>query len=176
MVEIYWETITPPCELNAISEGAFYGWPYLNGDNELDPDFGAGKEHLQQTAIAPAFPFPPHNAPIGIHFSAEQDRTALVALHGSWNRTTPDGYKIVALHWDSADNISTSDFMWGFELDGDIVGRPVDISGDGHGGYFVSDDYARVIYRVSPQAINSMPVSSRKFTRRNHLIRRMNCV
>ncbi len=146
----------PPCELNRIERNGFYGWPYLNGNNELDPDIGEGKQHLQQSAIAPAYAFRAHNAPLGIHFSASQARTALVALHGSWNRSTPDGYKVVALHWDEGENISATDFMWGFEQDGDIVGRPVDISGDGQGGYFISDDYARVIYRVSHEQLTSV--------------------
>ena len=72
-----------------------------------------------------------------------------MALHGSWNRTVPDGYKVVRLDWQEDGSIVGTDFLWGFERDGDIVGRPVDIVGDGEGGYFISDDYARVIYRVS---------------------------
>jgi glucose/arabinose dehydrogenase len=139
----------PPCELNRIQAGGFYGWPYLNGNNDLDPDFGAGKEALQATALPPAFDFRAHNAPLGIYFPHGDEKTALVALHGSWNRSTPDGYKVVRLSWQPDGSITASDFMWGFEQDGDIVGRPVDITGDGNGGYFVSDDYARVIYRLS---------------------------
>ena len=34
----------PPCELNRISEGGFYGWPYVNGDRVRDPDLGAGRD------------------------------------------------------------------------------------------------------------------------------------
>jgi len=30
----------PPEEVNHIAEGGFYGWPYLYGDNQPDPDFG----------------------------------------------------------------------------------------------------------------------------------------
>jgi len=145
----------PPCELNLIQAGSFYGWPYLNGDNELDPDFGNGREALRATARPPAFKFPAHNAPLGIHFVRNESlgtdfgRSALVALHGSWNRSQPDGYKVVSLHWDETGAISSRDFLWGFEHDGDIVGRPVDITGDGRGGFFISDDYAGVIYRIS---------------------------
>jgi glucose/arabinose dehydrogenase len=139
----------PVCELNHIVQGGFYGWPYLNGDNRLDPDYGAGHEKLQTTAKPPAHDFAPHNAPLGIHFAQGMERTALVALHGSWNRSTPDGYKVVALHWAEDGSISSRDFLWGFEKDADIIGRPVDISGDNRGGFFISDDYARVIYRVS---------------------------
>jgi glucose/arabinose dehydrogenase len=139
----------PPCELNRIEKGSFYGWPYLNGNNKLDPDFGAGKEAVQAYALPPVFSFRAHNAPLGIYFPHGDDKSALVALHGSWNRSTPDGYRVLKLIWLADDSITSSDFMWGFEQDGDIVGRPVDITGDGAGGYFVSDDYARVIYRLS---------------------------
>jgi glucose/arabinose dehydrogenase len=139
----------PPCELNRVEQGGFYGWPYLNGNNELDPDFGADKQALVATAIPPAFPFPAHNAPLGIHFPERSGKSALVALHGSWNRSIPDGYKVVKLQWHEDGSISSSDFMWGFEVDADIIGRPVDITSDGAGGLFISDDYARVIYRLS---------------------------
>ena len=30
----------PPCELNQIEKGHFYGWPYFYGDNIADPDMG----------------------------------------------------------------------------------------------------------------------------------------
>ena len=151
---------SPPCELNRIQEGGFYGWPYLNGNNDLDPDLGAGKEALQATALPPAFDFRAHNAPLGIYFPPGDEKSALVALHGSWNRSTPDGYKVVKLSWQADGSITSGDFMWGFEEDGDIIGRPVDITSDGSGGYFVSDDYARVIYRLSRGAdMRSAPVN-----------------
>ena len=31
----------PPCELNRIVDGGFYGWPYLNANNVVDPDVGS---------------------------------------------------------------------------------------------------------------------------------------
>jgi glucose/arabinose dehydrogenase len=144
----------PPCELNRIEAGAFYGWPYINGDGVLDPDLGAGREELLKTARSPAHGFRAHTAPLGISFlrdaalPAEYRRSALVALHGSWNRSTPDGYKVVRLHWDDQDNIQESDFLSGFEQDGDIIGRPVDIVEAADGSIFISDDYAGAIYRV----------------------------
>ncbi|MCX2979824.1 oxidoreductase [Halieaceae bacterium IMCC14734] len=143
----------PPCELNLVKDGGFYGWPYLNGDNDPDPDFGHERLDLQARAIPPVLHFPAHNAPLGIHFvnsdSAGWERSALVALHGSWNRSEPDGYKVVALKWDAAGTVSSEDFLWGFEEDGDIIGRPVEIVADGRGGFFISDDYSGSVYRVS---------------------------
>ncbi|MGI9287889.1 MAG: PQQ-dependent sugar dehydrogenase [Pseudomonadales bacterium] len=143
---------TPPCELNLIERGAFYGWPYVNGQNVPDPDLGEGRELQAATAVPPAFEFRAHNAPLGITFlqhKTNAKRTALAALHGSWNRSTPDGYRVVALHWDADGVITTSDFLTGFEEDGDIIGRPVDVVENANGDIFVSDDYAGVIYRIS---------------------------
>lgn len=144
----------PPCELNRIEAGGFYGWPYLNGANVLDPDLGAGKETLRTTAIPPAHAFRAHNAPLGIRFvdaegwPEEYRRSALVALHGSWNRSKPDGYEVVSLHWGDDGTIEERPFLSGFEFEGDIIGRPVDVAQGSDGAVFVSDDYAGAIYRV----------------------------
>jgi glucose/arabinose dehydrogenase len=145
----------PPCELNRIESGGFYGWPYINGDGVLDPDFGKGHEALLKTARSPAHAFRPHNAPLGISFlrgaklPAGYERSALVALHGSWNRSVQDGYKVVALRWREDGVIEESDFLTGFERKGDVIGRPVDIAVGTDGAVYVSDDYAGAIYRVA---------------------------
>ena len=145
----------PPCELNRIVRGGFYGWPYINGFGVLDPDMGKGKEELLRTAISPAFGFRAHNAPLGMHFlrkatmPAGYERAALVALHGSWNRSVPDGYKVVALHWREDGTIESTDFLTGFEQHGNVIGRPVDVAEGPDGAIYISDDYAGVIYRVA---------------------------
>ncbi len=142
----------PPDELNRIQRGAFYGWPFVYGNNLPDPELGKDRELQAATSVPPVFEFKAHNAPLGITFLRHQSnpaRTALAALHGSWNRSTPDGYKVVALHWDANNVISPSDFLSGFDDDGDIIGRPVDVVENAAGDIFVSDDYAGVIYRIS---------------------------
>jgi len=145
----------PPCELNRVEPGGFYGWPYANGDREPDPDFGEGHAAEIESSIPPAHGFASHNAPLGITFvrqsdpPADLDRAALVALHGSWNRTVKDGYKVVSLHWDESGAIEERDFLTGFNLDGDVIGRPVDVAEGPDGAFYVSDDYAGVVYRVA---------------------------
>ncbi len=144
----------PPCELNRIVKGGFYGWPFINGNGHLDPDLGQGREHLLRDAISPAHTFRAHNAPLGIRFlrhnqSVGFDKTALVALHGSWNRSEPDGYKVVALKWQEDGSIEEQDFLTGFQKGGDIIGRPVDVVETLDGTIFVSDDYSGSIYRIS---------------------------
>jgi glucose/arabinose dehydrogenase len=144
----------PPCELNRVVRGGFYGWPYAHGDNQPDPDLGAGREQRIANAIPPVHGFRAHNAPLGITFvrgsrvPQAYRGAALVALHGSWNRTRKDGYKVVSLHWEPRGAIEERDFLVGFEEDEDVIGRPVDVAEGPDGAFYVSDDYAGAIYRV----------------------------
>ena len=144
----------PPCELNRIRAGGFYGWPYANGDRVPDPDLGSGNETLIADSISPVFDFPAHNAPLGIVFLRSPTHrpdmvgAALVALHGSWNRSRKDGYKVVSLQWD-ANGIIAQDFLTGFLLDDDVIGRPAEIAEDHQGNIYISDDFANAVYRVS---------------------------
>lgn len=144
----------PVCELNKVEQDQFYGWPYINGFGDLDPEFGVGQEKRQATSVSPVFGFAAHNAPLGMRFirnakvPEKYKRTALVALHGSWNRSKADGYKVLALHWQDDGSVVSEDFLSGFEKDEDIIGRPVDIAEGPDGCVYVSDDYAGSIYRV----------------------------
>lgn len=154
----------PPCELNRVVPGGDYGWPVANGDRVPDPDFGGGQAERIAASIPPAFDFNPHNAPLGIAFlthptlPAADRGKALVALHGSWNRTAKDGYKVVALRWDGGGRIASEDFVTGF-VDGDAVfGRPVDVvEAPNSGTIFVSDDYAGAIYAIRRQGALAAP-------------------
>jgi glucose/arabinose dehydrogenase len=145
----------PPCELNRIVEGGFYGWPFANGDLVPDPDFGDGQQARISASIPPAHAFRAHNAPLGMTFVRggrvpdAYRGAALVALHGSWNRTRKDGYKVVSLHWQEDGRIEERDFATGFLLDEDVIGRPVDVVEGPDGAFYVSDDYAGVVWRIA---------------------------
>jgi glucose/arabinose dehydrogenase len=144
----------PPCELNRIVPGGFYGWPVANGDRVPDPDLGAGHEDAIAGSIAPVHAFRAHNAPLGISFLRGADwpgpyrDAALVALHGSWNRTRKDGYQVASLHWFPDGRIDERPFLTGFLRDDEVIGRPVDVAEGPDGAVYVSDDYAGAIYRV----------------------------
>ena len=47
----------PPCELNKVERGSFYGWPFVNGDNIVDPDYGEHELAGKQKNIAPVHGF-----------------------------------------------------------------------------------------------------------------------
>jgi glucose/arabinose dehydrogenase len=146
----------PPCELNRIEQGRFYGWPFATGDRVIDPDYGAGHEADVARTTPPVHAFRPHNAPLGMTFVRNANApdeirgAALVALHGSWNRTKKDGYQVVSLHWQDDGQITERPFLWGFLVDEDVIGRPVDVAEGPDGAIYVSDDYAGSIYRVAP--------------------------
>lgn len=146
---------TPPCELNRIERGAFYGWPYAWGMNQPDPEFGKGQPAQLRAAIAPVHAFGAHQAPLGIAFlrspsqPADYQGAALVALHGSWNRSALSGYKVISLHFGEGGRIEQRDFLTGFQVGDDVIGRPVDVAEGPDGAIYVSDDYAAAIYRVT---------------------------
>ena len=144
----------PPCELNEVVAGGFYGWPFVNGQNVPDPDLGEVQSAVIETAIPPVHEFKPHNAPLGMVFFRQDWHppdyrgAAAVALHGSWNRREKDGYKVVSLHFASDGSIEERDFLTGFLVDGEVVGRPADVAESSDGSVYVSDDLGGAVYRI----------------------------
>lgn len=145
----------PPDELNRASEtGLHFGYPHCHGDRILDPEFGDERSCLEYTA--PAWRFPAHVAPLGIRFYTgnqfpEKYKNQLfVAQHGSWNRSTPHGYRIVLVRFKNSIPVSSSVFAHGWlSPGGRALGRPVDILQLKDGSLLVSDDHRGAIYRIA---------------------------
>ncbi len=144
----------PPDELNHIREGKFYGWPFRHGNNIEDPELGLFySPGVHGAAQKPAFNFEAHIAPLSIRFlqhqkSPELQNTALVAQHGSWNRSTKNGYRIVSLHFNKDGTISRKMFLTGFLQGKKVIGRPVDIFERADGSLIISDDYSGALWLV----------------------------
>ena len=137
-----------------------------------DPDLGSGREAVIDASIPPVFSFRAHNAPLGIVFLRSGNQVeefrgdALVALHGSWNRSKKDGYKVVALHWNADGSISSRDFLTGFLIDEGVIGRPAELAEAADGTIYVSDDYANAVYRIVPGGTQTLEIGSRAAPRR----------
>jgi glucose/arabinose dehydrogenase len=142
----------PDDEVNRIERGRHYGWPYVHGNDVKDPDLFSsmpqGLVTLPQTHGLGA-----HVAPLSIVFLKHQsdpgqNGTALVAEHGSWNRTEKSGYRIVRLTFEG-NYVREEIFMSGCEVNEDVICRPVDILEAPDGSLYVTDDYTGAIYRIT---------------------------
>ncbi len=145
----------PPEELNILTDGADYGWPYCYGDRTPNPEY-ADAARCART-VAPALAMQAHSAPLGMSFltdassfPAEFRGDLLVAFHGSWNRDTPTGAKVVRVRVANGKPVSVEDFITGWQQsNGQRWGRPVDVVVAADGSVLISDDSAGAIYRVT---------------------------
>jgi glucose/arabinose dehydrogenase len=145
---------SPPDELNhAQRPGMHFGFPYCHGGSIADPEFGS-KRQCSEFA-APVQNLGPHVAALGMRFYTgtmfpEAYRQQIfIAEHGSWNRTTPSGYRVTLVRLDNDRAVSYEPFAEGWLHEGRAWGRPVDVLVMPDGSLLVSDDRADVIYRIT---------------------------
>ncbi len=145
----------PYDELNyAPQKGMHFGFPYCHQGNIPDPEFGKGKNCTDYTP--PARNLAPHIAALGMefyigsNFPLSYKNQIFIAEHGSWNRSTPLGYRISLAKLEGNKVIDYSTFASGWlQKDGTVLGRPVDVKVAKDGALLVSDDYAGAIYRIA---------------------------
>ena len=144
----------PPDELNhAPIKGMHFGYPYYYGDNLADPEF---KEQPQIPSLSkPAMKLEAHVAPLGMRFYTgemfpeEYKNQIFIAEHGSWNRTSLIGYRILLVRLQDGKPISQEVFAHGWSNSAVPWGRPVDVLVMPDGALLVSDDRANAVYRIS---------------------------
>jgi len=147
----------PGDELNkAPQAGMHFGYPYCHQGDIPDPEFGAGKNCNDYTS--PILKLGPHVAALGMRFYTgsmfppQYKNSIFIAEHGSWNRSTPIGYRVIVAFLDESGNVTkTEPFAEGWLKNGDVSGRPVDVQPLPDGSLLVSDDYKNVIYRITYQ-------------------------
>jgi glucose/arabinose dehydrogenase len=143
----------PPDELNhAPKQGLNFGYPYCHGGDIPDPQFG--KKRSCNEFTPPAQKLGAHVAALGMRFyagsmfPAEYRNRIFIAEHGSWNRSTPIGYRITVVQLENNKAVSYKPFAEGWLQQGRAWGRPVDVLVMPDGALLVSDDQAGVIYRI----------------------------
>lgn len=147
----------PPDEINRLQRpGQHFGFPFCHGGDIPDPEFGALRSCTEFTP--PAWRLQAHVAPLGIRFY-RGDRfpppwrgRLFVAEHGSWNRSVPVGYRVVALRIEDGRVTDEKVFARGWlDAGGRVSGRPVDLLELPDGSLLVSDDKTGAIYRIRYQ-------------------------
>jgi glucose/arabinose dehydrogenase len=151
---------TPPDEINDLGpNGGNFGWPYCYGNRVTDTS--QTKDDRCKATIPPKVELQAHSAALSITFytgsmfPAEYRGDLFAALHGSWNRSVPTGYKIIRVRLnDRSEPQGVEDFITGWIRPGETrkgvwMGRPVGLLVGADGSLYVSDDDAGVIYRVT---------------------------
>jgi len=159
----------PPDELIHLRAGGNYGWPFCNPDPDgpgglfdmpFDRDYDTNRDggaadcsRMDRVTLG----IQAHSAALGLlflqgtAFPAPWSSAAAIALHGSWDRTTPSGDKVVLAPFVSGGEQPSSavDLVSGWTgSDGKYWGRPVDVAVDASGAMFISDDASGTVYRL----------------------------
>jgi glucose/arabinose dehydrogenase len=144
----------PPDELNhAPKSGMHFGFPFCHAGDIKDPQFGDARACSE--FVPPARKLGPHVAAIGMRFYTgsmfpkEYRNQIFIAEHGSWNRSTPLGYRVMVVKLQGNEAVSYEPFAEGWLQGPKAWGRPADVLVMPDGALLVSDDAADVIYRIS---------------------------
>ena len=109
----------PNDELNvAWKAGLHFGFPFCHQGDVADPEFGA--QRACSTTEPPVQKLGAHVAAIGFMFytgtmfPASYKNAAIIAQHGSWNRSMPSGYRVMVAHTDGRRVTGYEPFVDGF--------------------------------------------------------------
>lgn len=148
-----------PDYLTSVRENGFYGWPYMYLGNHEDTRVKDPKPETASEVIVPDVLLGAHTASLGLvfytkeSFPAKYRNGAFIAQHGSWNRSTLSGYKVVFVPFANGKPTGKpQDFLTGFIADLNkekVHGRPVGLAVMPDGSLLVADDVNGVIWRVS---------------------------
>src|SRR5438477_2594069 len=154
----------PNDELNvAWKRGLHFGFPFCHQGDVQDPEFGA--QRACSTTEPPVQKLGAHVAALGFTFytgdmfPASYKSAAIIAEHGSWNRSSPSGYRVMVARTDGRRVTSYETFLVGL-----MAGRSTAAGGRAatrlatgrrggrlemhHGSVVNSDDYGHRIPRA----------------------------
>lgn len=158
-----------PDYMTSVREGGFYGWPWSYYGDHVDERVHPKRPEMVEKAIAPDYALASHVAALGLAFTHDSAmppryaRGAFVGQHGSWNRSTFSGYKVIFVPFANGKPAGMPvDVVTGF-LDGDKArGRPVGVAIDGTGALLIADDAGDTVWRVASAdgSVTSAPIGS----------------
>lgn len=149
-----------PDYLTSVKEGGFYGWPYSYIGQHLDPRIKKEdqKPELVERAIIPDLLLDAHSSSLGLVFYDRENlpsnykEGAFVTQHGSWNRSSFTGYKILFVPFNKGRIAGPpQDFITGFIADpekSEVYGRPVATAITREGHLLITDDASDTIWLV----------------------------
>ena len=150
--------LIPAGEINrATRAGQFFGYPWKQGQTRIT-DEGYDKDPLPNNITDPQVLTEAHAADLGLAFytgkafPAKYQGGLFSAQHGSWNRSTPIGARIMFTSLKSdgtADKTEVFADGWLDAATGLYRGRPVDVAMMKDGSMLISDDFAGALYRVT---------------------------
>jgi glucose/arabinose dehydrogenase len=147
---------TPPDYLTSVRDGGFYGWPYCYWGQTVD-DRVPQDAAMVAKAIKPDYALGGHTASLGLCWVPAGTLPSFpdgmaIGQHGSWNRSTLSGYKVVFVPFENGRPSGPArDILSGFlALDErESYGRPVGVTLRPDRSLLVADDVGDVIWRVT---------------------------
>jgi len=145
----------PPGELNrAVKAGQNFGFPYYGGGHVRTEEYK--NETPPADVVFPQVEMVAHAADLGMTFysgkafPSKYQGAIFSAQHGSWNRTTPVGARVMVTYLkEDGTADKTEPFAEGWlDANGEYFGRPVDVAPLRDGSLLVSDDFAGALYRI----------------------------
>jgi glucose/arabinose dehydrogenase len=146
----------PDDKLNrAARPGMDFGYPFCHGGDTPDPEFG--KDHPCSGFTPPVAKLGAHVASLGMRFYSgtmfppAYRNNIFIAEHGSWNRSSKVGYRVMRVICDPDGSHARQEvFAEGWLApDQTVWGRPADVLPLPDGSLLISDDYAGAIYRIT---------------------------
>lgn len=148
-----------PDYITSVKDGGFYGWPYSYFGQNEDPRLKGQRPDLVKKAIVPDIPVGSHTASLGLAFykakafPEKYHNGVFVAQHGSWNRSTLSGYKVLFIPFKNGKAVGKpEDFLTGFIADAEkskVYGRPVCVAVLPDGSLLVSDDSSNTLWQIT---------------------------
>jgi glucose/arabinose dehydrogenase len=147
---------TPPDYLTSVRDGGFYGWPYCYWGQTVD-DRVPQDPAMVAKAITPDYALGGHTASLGLCWVPAGTLPGFpdgmaIGQHGSWNRSTLSGYKVVFVPFENGRPSGPArDILSGFLApdEKESYGRPVGVTLGPDRSLLVADDVGDVIWRVT---------------------------